>query len=96
MALNVALDRIVPLTEVRARLSEIVEQTKGDRFWVLTRRGRPQVAIVDVEYLDQLIRRAWFNDLVSRSQAAFDEYLRRQGLDPATATEEEVEGILRE
>ena len=30
MALNVTLDRIVPLTQARARLSEIVEQTKDD------------------------------------------------------------------
>ena len=96
MALNVALDRIVPLTEVRARLSEIVEQTKGDRFWVLTRRGRPRVALVDVEYLDQLMQRAWFNDLASRSQTAFDKYLRQRGLDPATVTEEQAEDILQE
>ena len=95
MALNVALDRIVPLTQVRARLSEIVEQTKDDQFWVLTRRGRPRVAIVDVEYLDRLIRRAWFNDLASRSQAAFDEYLQQRGLDPAIVTEEEIKTLLQ-
>jgi len=94
MMLKVALDRIIPLTEARARLSEIVEQTSGDQFWVLTRRGRPRVAVVDVEYLDRLIRRAWFDDLVSRSQGAFDEYLRRRGLDPATVTEEKIEEIL--
>jgi prevent-host-death family protein len=94
MTLKVALDRIIPLTEARARLSEIVEQTSGDQFWVLTRRGRPRVAVVDVEYLDRLIRRAWFDDLVSRSQTAFDEYLRRRGLDPATVTEEKIEEIL--
>jgi putative PIN family toxin of toxin-antitoxin system len=90
MTLNIALDRVIPLTEARARLSEIVEQTSGDQFWVLTRRGRPRVAVVDVEYLDQLIRQAWFNDLASRSQTVFDEYLRRRGLDPAMVTEEEV------
>lgn len=96
MTFNIALDRIIPLTEARARLREIIEQTNDDRFWVLTRRGKPRVAIVDVEYLDQLIRRAWFNDLATRSQAAFDEYLQQRGLDPATATEEEIEAILRE
>jgi prevent-host-death family protein len=95
MTLNIALERVIPLTEARARLSEIVEQTSGDQFWVLTRRGRPRVAVVDVEYLDQLIRQAWFNDLASRSQTVFDEYLRRRGLDPAMVTEEEVEKILR-
>ena len=95
MALKVALDRMIPLTEARARLSEIVEQTSGDQFWVLTRRGRPRVAVVDVEYLDRLIRRAWFDDLASRSHTTFDEYLRRRGLDPATVTEEEVDEILQ-
>ena len=94
MTLKVALDRIIPLTEARARLRELVEQTSGDQFWVLTRHGRPRVAVVDVEYLDRLIQRAWFNDLVSRSQTAFDEYLRRRGLDPATVTEEKIEEIL--
>ena len=95
MALQVALNRVVPLTQARARISEIVEQTTNDQFWVLTRHGRPRVAVVDVEYLDQLMQRAWFNDLASRSQTAFDEYLRQRGLDPATVTEEEVEALLQ-
>jgi len=96
MALNIALDRIIPLTQFHARLSEIIKQTRGDQFWVITRLGRPRVALVDVEYLDRLIRRAWFNDLASRSQAAFAEYLQRRGFDPATVTEEQVEALLRE
>jgi prevent-host-death family protein len=96
MTFNIALDRIIPLTEARSRLREIIDQTSDDRFWVLTRRGKPRVAIVDVEYLDQLIRRAWFNDLATRSQSAFDEYLRQRGLDPTTVTEEEVKELLHE
>jgi len=95
MTLKVSLDRIIPLTEARARLSEIVEQTRDEQFWVLTRRGRPRVAIVDVEYLDRLVRRAWFNDLASRSQTAFDEYLQRRGIDPATVAEGEIEALLQ-
>ena len=96
MALNVSLDRIIPITEARARLREIIEQTRNDQFWVLTWRGRPRVAVVDVEYLDQLTRRAQFDDLASRSQTAFDEYLRQRGLDPMTVTEKEVESLLKE
>jgi hypothetical protein len=41
MALKVALDRVIPLTQARARLSELVEQTSEDNFWVLTHHGRP-------------------------------------------------------
>ena len=95
MALNISLDRIIPVTEARARLREIIEQTRDDQFWVLTWRGRLRVALVDVEYLDQLTRRAQFDDLAYRSQAAFDEYLRQRGLDPMTATEEEIEPFLQ-
>jgi len=94
MAIKVALDRVIPLTEARARLSEIINKTVGDKFWVLTRRGKPKVAVVDVDYLEQLMQRAWFNDLASRSQAAFDEHLQRRGFDPTAMTEEEVEKIL--
>ena len=39
MALNISLDRIIPVTEARARLREIIEQTRDDQFWVLTWRG---------------------------------------------------------
>ena len=93
--LKISIDHVIPLTEARARLSELIEKTSGDQFWVLTKGGKPRVAVVDVNYLDQLMRRAWFNDLSARSQAAFDDYLRRRGLDPETVSEAEVEAILR-
>jgi len=93
---KIALDRVLTLTEARARLSEIVKQTRSDQFWVLTQHGRPRVAIVDVEYLDQLMRRTWFDDLAARSQASLDEHLCRRGLDPEAATDEEVARILEE
>ena len=93
--LKVSINHVISLTEARARLSELIEKTTGDQFWVLTKGGKPRVAVVDVNYLDQLVRRAWFNDLSARSQAAFDDYLRRQGLDPETVSEAEVEAILR-
>lgn len=96
MTIKVDLDRMVPLTEARSRLSEIVDKTAGDQFWVLTRRGRPTVAMVDIEYLDQLIRRAWFEDLASRSQEAFANYLRERGMEPGSVTEEEGQEILQD
>lgn len=80
---------------MRARLSEIVNKTVDDQFWVLTRQGKPKVAMVDVNYLERLMRLAWFNDLASRSQTAFDEYLQQRGFDPATITEEQAAQILQ-
>jgi prevent-host-death family protein len=94
--LKISIDRVIPLTEARARLSELVEKTFGDQYWVMTKGGKPRVALVDVEYLDQLVRRAWFNDLSVRSQASFDDYLRVRGYDPGDIREDEAETILRD
>ena len=96
MTVKVDLDRLVPLTEARSRLSEIVDKIVGNQFWVLTRRGRPTVAIVDMEYSDQLIRRAWFEHLTCRSPRAFANYLRERGTDPNSVTEGEIQEILQD
>jgi prevent-host-death family protein len=93
--LKISIDRVIPLTEARARLSEIVEKTLGDQFWVMTKGGKPRVALVDVEYLDRLVRRAWFNDLSARAKVSFDDYLRARGYEPGSIAEEEAEDILR-
>jgi len=93
--LKVAVDRILSLTETRARLSEIVEKAVGEQFWVVTKGGKPKVAVVDVRYLDQLVRRAWFDTLSSRTQETFRHYLIAQGLDPDALSQEEVEAILQ-
>ena len=92
--LKVAVDRIVSVTDARSRLSELVDEAKSEEFWVLTKGGKPRVALVDVVYLDELIRRAWFNELASQTQNAFDAYLRKQGIDPDEVSEEKIEMIL--
>ncbi len=94
MTLRVAVDRIVSVTEARSRLSELVEDAADDTFWVLTKGGKPRVALVDVAYLDELLRRARFNELAVQSQSAFDAYLRRQGVDPNAIDETEVDRLL--
>jgi prevent-host-death family protein len=92
--LKIALDRIVSVTEARNRLSELVDEATSDAFWVLTKGGKPRVALVDVAYLDELVRRAWFNELATQSQAAFEAYARRQGRQPDEMDEATAEALL--
>lgn len=92
--LKVAVDRIVSVTDARSRLSELVDEAKSEEFWVLTKGGKPRVALVDVAYLDDLIRRAWFNELAAQTQGAFDAYLRKRGVDPDEIDEETIEMLL--
>lgn len=92
--LKVSVDHIVSITEARSRLSELVENTSAEDVWVLTKGGKPRAALVDVAYLDQLVRRAWFNDLTERSQSAFDDYVRQRGEDPDELSDERVAELL--
>lgn len=92
--MKVAVNRIVSVTEARTRLSELVDEASADAFWVLTKGGKPRVALVDVAYLDELIRKAWFNDLTNRSATAFEIYLREQGLNSTEMSDTEIEALL--
>lgn len=94
MTLRVAADRIISVAEARTRLSELVEDVAADAFWVLTKGGKPRAAVVDVDYLDRLIRRAWFNDLAQQSQSAFDAYLRVQGVESDMLDENQAKTLI--
>lgn len=52
--LRVSLDNIIPLTEARDHFSQIVNEVQKDNLYVLTKGGKPAVAIVDVKYLEQI------------------------------------------
>ena len=45
---------ILPITEARSKLGDLVEQTKDDRYIILTKGGNAKAAIVDIEYLARL------------------------------------------
>ena len=53
--LTVSLDQLVPFSQARANLAELVEKVKGKYFLVVTKRQLPKVALVDTDYLAKLI-----------------------------------------
>ena len=52
--LKVSLENIIPLTEARDHFSQIVTEVQKDKLYVLTKGGKPAVAIVDVKYLEAI------------------------------------------
>ena len=52
--LKVSLENIIPLTEARDHFSQIVAEVQKDKLYVLTKGGKPAVAIIDVKYLEQV------------------------------------------
>lgn len=52
--LKVSLENIIPLTEARDHFSQIVAEVQKDKLYVLTKGGKPAVAIIDVKYLETI------------------------------------------
>lgn len=52
--LKVSLENIIPLTEARDHFSQIVNEVQKDKLYVLTKGGKPAVAIIDVKYLERI------------------------------------------
>lgn len=92
---RVTPDHVIPLSEAPSRLDEILRGAVSDKVWLIAEGDTPKVAVVDVEFFDQLLRRAWFDELASRTQGAFRDYLMRQGLDPDKMSEQEIEAVLQ-
>lgn len=45
---------ILPITKARSKLGDLVDQTKGSSYVVLTKGGNPKAALVDIKYLTRL------------------------------------------
>lgn len=52
--LKVSLENIIPLTEARDHFSQIVNEVQKDKLYVLTKGGKPAIALVDVKYLEAI------------------------------------------
>lgn len=52
--LKVSLENIIPLTYARDHFSQIVTEVQKDKLFVLTKGGKPAVAIIDVKYLESI------------------------------------------
>ncbi len=55
--LQVPVDKIIPLTEMRDRFSKIVADLEtGTPLYILTKNGKPSVAVLSVGELQKLIQ----------------------------------------
>lgn len=50
----IVIPNIVPITEARSRLGDLASQISGSQYVLLTKGGKPKVALVDIKYLNLL------------------------------------------
>lgn len=88
---------IIPITDARAKLDDLVTQAIGNNFFVISRKGKAEAAIVDVDYLMELERKLDFAEMRRINEEfheGFREYLFKLGKNPDTMTEKQAETIL--
>lgn len=49
MKTQLMYQQIIPITEARSRLSRLAEETEKDKWFFLTKGGRPKVVLVGVD-----------------------------------------------
>ena len=52
--MNIQNSKIIPVSEARAKLSNLLDQTKNNQYFLLTRGGKVKAALVDINYLEKL------------------------------------------
>lgn len=83
--LSVELDKIIPLTEARDSLSKIIAEVENDEeMYVLTKGGKPSVAVVSIPYLESLT-----GEKVEDKIRTVSEPTPESTLEPAPASEPE-------
>lgn len=50
---GVDIDKIIPVTDARANISALVSEVEKGHTYVLTRGGKPVVALVSINFLNQ-------------------------------------------
>jgi len=98
MSLTVSLDQIIPFSQARANLANLIDKVRGQYFLVLTRRQKPKVALIDTDYLATLITKKEAEEmrfLANNLHVGFKDYLISKGLKPEKLSDGRAEKILQ-
>lgn len=96
--LQIQPKNIIPITDARAKLDDLVTDARGSNFFVISRKGKAEAAIIDVNYIMELEKKLDFAEmrrLHQEMQESFRTYLIKQGKNPDTMSDEEAEKILQ-
>jgi len=58
MSLTVSLDQIIPFSQARANLADLIDMAPKKKFFVITRRNKPNIALVDIKYFESLLKKS--------------------------------------
>ena len=92
--MNINSNMVIPATKIRFELAKILPQIQDNRYFVLTYKGYPKIALVDIKYLEKLEKRRVFDALLKETSDMFADYLKTIGKDTNTISEKEANEII--
>lgn len=90
---------IISITAARAQLDDLIDQAKGNTFFAISRQGKANTALIDLDYLMGMQKRLdqfEFEQAIKGLQQGFRSYLIKMGKNPDKMTDAEAEKILYE
>jgi PHD/YefM family antitoxin component YafN of YafNO toxin-antitoxin module len=90
---------IISITAARQQLDDLVDKAKGNNFFAISRQGKPDAALINLDYLMGMQNRLdqfEFERALEGSREGFRQYLIKIGKNPDTISDEEAENILYE
>ncbi|OGV95615.1 hypothetical protein A2W24_06995 [Microgenomates group bacterium RBG_16_45_19] len=95
--MNIQLQNIVPVSEARIKLNEMVNQTKPNNPYIISKSGKPKVVLIDVGEYDELLKLKAKQELAAltiQARKDFTDFLQARGLNLNKLTDDEAEAIL--
>lgn len=95
--LQILPKNIIPITEARGKLDDLVREAKGENFFVISQQGKTKAAVIDVEYLLELQKKVDLAEMEKAHeglQEGFRQYLRKRGFNPDKMSNKQAEKIL--
>jgi prevent-host-death family protein len=95
--MRVDTNNIIPITEAKSKLNSIVNNTSDNNFYVLSKQGKPSVAVINIDYLDTLMKQDALQKIrqfSKNAKRAFSQFLELKGINPKKLTDEEAKKLL--
>lgn len=95
--LQILPKNIIPITEARGKLDDLVREAKGENFFVISQQGKAKAAVIDVDYLLDLQKKVDMAEMERAHEAmqeGFRQYLKKRGFNPDKMSDKQAEKIL--
>lgn len=88
--MNISLDKIIPFTEARNTLSDLVDRVRKDQFFVISKQNRQKAVLVDIDYFQSLqkeLEKERLTQIENILQRKFAQYTKKSQKDKSLTEE---------